>query len=110
MLGITLLEITHPADKLFTGNFFVVGQEVALGGLPGVVDQDVGVCSHTRNSTDHITIIVLAPVPSPVSQLLRKYRLLVQNIKLLRRRILLQQFAGHLLLGSENDTIVGEDS
>lgn len=57
VLGVTLLEITHATDELFAGDFFVVGEKVALGSLAGVVDEDVGICSHTGDGTDHVTIM-----------------------------------------------------
>lgn len=55
MLGITLLQITQSTHKLFTWDVFVVGEEVALGVLPGVIDQDVGISVHTSYSADHVT-------------------------------------------------------
>lgn len=55
VLGISLLQITQPADKLFTWNVFVVREEVALGVLAGIVDENVGIGVHTRNGADHVT-------------------------------------------------------
>jgi hypothetical protein len=55
MLGISLLQIAQSADKLFTGNIFVVRKEIALGVLTSVVDQDVGICVHTGNGANHVT-------------------------------------------------------
>lgn len=36
-MGVALLEVAEAADELFAGDFFVVGEEVALGGLAGYV-------------------------------------------------------------------------
>jgi len=56
MLGVTLLQITESADELFAGDVFVVGEEVSLSGLSGVVDKDVGIGGHSSNSADHVTV------------------------------------------------------
>lgn len=55
VLGISLLQITQSADKLFTWNVFVVREEVALGVLASIVDQDVGIGVHSCNGADHVT-------------------------------------------------------
>lgn len=55
VLGISLLQITQSADKLFTWNVFVVRKEVALGVLASIVDQNVGIGVHARNGADHVT-------------------------------------------------------
>lgn len=55
VLGISLLQITQSTDKLFAWNVFVVREEVALGVLASIVDQNVGIGVHTRNSADHVT-------------------------------------------------------
>lgn len=55
VLGISLLQITKPADKLFTWNVFVVREEVALGVLASIVDENVGIGVHTGNGADHVT-------------------------------------------------------
>lgn len=55
VLGISLLQITQSTDKLFTWNVFVVREEVALGVLASIVDQNVGIGVHTRNGADHVT-------------------------------------------------------
>lgn len=57
MLGVALLQIAETADELFARDFFAVGNEVALGGLSGVVNEDVRISGHTSNSTDHVTAI-----------------------------------------------------
>lgn len=55
VLGISLLQITQSAHKLFAGDVFVVGKEITLGILTGVVDQDVGVCVHACHCANHVT-------------------------------------------------------
>jgi hypothetical protein len=40
--------------KLLARNVGVVGEEVLLGGLAGVVDEDVGVSGHTSHCGDHV--------------------------------------------------------
>lgn len=55
VLGISLLQITQSTDKLFTWNVFIVREEVALGVLASIVDQNVGIGVHTRNGADHVT-------------------------------------------------------
>jgi hypothetical protein len=60
VLRVSLLEIAQAAHKLLAGNIFVVGEEVALGGLAGVVDEDVGIGRHTSNGADHVADMALA--------------------------------------------------
>lgn len=94
VLGITLLEIAHSTNELLAGDFFVVRKEVALSRLPGVVDKDVGICSHTSNGTDHVatpegvSISATTFYFQPPST--QERGILVQNIKLLRRCVLFQ--------------------
>lgn len=54
VLGVPLLQIAYPADQLFTRDVLIVGQQVSLGSLAGVIDEDVGVGGHARNRTDHV--------------------------------------------------------
>lgn len=54
VLRITLLEITQTSYQLFTGYVFVVGKEISLGGLAGVVDKDVRIGSHACYSAYHV--------------------------------------------------------
>lgn len=63
VLGIPLLQVTQPAHKLLAGNVFVVGEEVALGVLTSVVDQDVGIGVHASHCADHVTVINELAVP-----------------------------------------------
>ena len=58
-MRIPLFQVAQAADELFAGDLFVVGEEVALGGLAGVVDEDVGVGSHTSDGADHITVKII---------------------------------------------------
>ena len=67
MLRISLLEITQTSYQLFTGYIFVVGEKVSLGGLAGVVDEDVGIGGHACDSTYHVTVTrisVFEPIKS----------------------------------------------
>ena len=72
VLGVALLEVTEATDELFTGDFFVVGEEVALSGLTGVVDEDVGVGGHASDGADHVAVMISFSVllPSYLSQFL----------------------------------------
>ena len=56
MLGIPLLKVAEALDEHLAGNVFVVGCQVTLGGLSGVVDKDVGIGSHTCNGADHVAV------------------------------------------------------
>jgi hypothetical protein len=60
VLRVSLLEIAQAAHELLAGNVFVVGEEVALGGLAGVVDEDVGIGRHASDGADHVAILTLA--------------------------------------------------
>lgn len=66
VLGITLLQVTQSAHKLLARNVFVVGEEVALGILTCVVDEDVGIGVHTSDGADHVTVIDISSVPQEV--------------------------------------------
>lgn len=57
VLGIPLLQITQSAHKLLAGNVFVVSEEVALGVLTSVIDQDVSIGVHASHCADHVTVI-----------------------------------------------------
>lgn len=89
MLRVTLLQITQPTHELFAGDVLVVGQQVALGGLAGVVDEDVGVGGHARHGADHVV---------------------VEDVELLGRRVLLEELGGDFALGGEDDAVLGEDT
>lgn len=56
MLCVSLLQIAKAADQLFAWDVLIVGEEVTLGGLAGVVDEDVGVGVHTCDGADHVAI------------------------------------------------------
>ncbi len=47
---------------MFAGNVFVVGEQVSLSGLSGVVDEDVGIGSHTCYGADHVAAIKSASI------------------------------------------------
>lgn len=57
MLRVPLLEIAQAAHELLARNVGVVGQEVSLSGLTGVVDEDVGVGCETGDCADHVAVI-----------------------------------------------------
>lgn len=54
VLRVSLLEIAETAHELFARDVGVVSQEISLGGLSGVVDQDVGVGGHACYCADHV--------------------------------------------------------
>lgn len=54
VLGVALLEVAQTSHQLLAGDLLVVGQEVALCGLAGVVDEDVGVGGHACYCADHV--------------------------------------------------------
>jgi len=54
VLGVALLEIAEPPHELFTGDVFVVREKVALGNLPCVCDEDVGIGCHSGDGADHV--------------------------------------------------------
>lgn len=56
VLCVSLLKVAKSSHKLLAGNVFVVGKEVSLGGLAGVVDEDVGIGRHASDSTDHVAM------------------------------------------------------
>lgn len=56
VLCVALLQVAQPPDQLLAGNVLVVGQEVALGGLAGIVDEDIGVGVHSCYSADHVAM------------------------------------------------------
>ena len=58
VLSVALFEVAEAADELFAGDFGGVGEEVALGGLAGVVDEDVGVGRHAGDGADHVAVHV----------------------------------------------------
>lgn len=94
MLSVALLQVTESAYELFAGDVFVVGEEVSLSGLSGIVDKDVGIGGHSSNSADHVTEQMIY-----ISQeILNKGALawgggcaLVQDVELLSGSVLLQQ-------------------
>ena len=87
VLRVALLEVAQAADELLAGDVFVVGQEVTLGGLTGVVDEDVGVGRHPCYGTDHIAGDLL--VVGWRGGLRRVRNALVENVQLLGRCVLL---------------------
>lgn len=75
-----------------------------MGGLSGVVDEDVGVSGHPSDGSDHVAMYIVNPTPS---QPLFYVHSLVQNVQLLCARVLLQQFARDFPLRCEDDAIGG---
>lgn len=55
ILGVSLFEIAQALSKEFDGDGFIVGEEVALGGLSGVVDQRVGIGGQASDTTENIS-------------------------------------------------------
>lgn len=51
VLGVSLFEITEALGKKLDGDGFIVGEEVALRGLSGVVDQRVGIGGQACDAT-----------------------------------------------------------
>ena len=105
MLRVALLQIAEAAHELLTGNVGVVGEEVLLGGLTGVVDKDVGVSGHTCYGGDHVATKVIS-LTAYVDRLDCSIHLLVQDVELLGAGVLLQEFACDFALCCENDAIV----
>ncbi len=89
MLRVALLQVTQAAHELLAGDVFVVGEEVLLGGLASVVDEDVGVGGHACDGTDHVV---------------------VEDVDLLGGGVLVQQLGGHLALGGQDDAVGGQDA
>lgn len=56
VLCVSLLEVAESADELLARNVFVICEEIALGGLAGVVDEDVGVGGHSCYGADHVAV------------------------------------------------------
>lgn len=54
VLCVSLFQIAETANQLLAGDVLVVGQKVTLGGLAGVVDEDVGVGIHACDGADHV--------------------------------------------------------
>lgn len=57
VLGVSLLQIAQAANELLAGDLFIVGQEVALSRLTGVVYEDVRICGHSGDRTYHVAVI-----------------------------------------------------
>jgi len=124
MLGISLLEITETFNEHLTRNVFIVGRQIALGGLPSEVDEDIGVCSHTCYGADHVADALLAlcthdaqlphPTPKeapkskphPARDLVSGCHSLIQNVQFLRTCILLQQLTRDLPLRRKYNPIL----
>lgn len=62
VLRVSLLQVAQSSNELLAGNVFVVGEKVSLGGLSGVVDENVGIGRHAGNGADHVTVKGLAGV------------------------------------------------
>ena len=110
VLCVALLEIAQTAHELLAGDVFVVGPEILLGGLAGVVDEDVGIGRHAGNGANHVAAIINQPIfsPSQSSPLPWKKRdVLVEDVELLGRCVLLEELRGNLALGGEDDAILG---
>ena len=54
VLRVALLQVAQPAHQLLARNLVVVGEQVALRGLAGEVDEDVGVGGHAGDGADHV--------------------------------------------------------
>lgn len=118
MLCVALLQITKTAYQLLAGDILVVGKQIALGGLSGVVDEDVGIGGHTCDGADHVAkesgesqyfYLLYRPNNRKRKQVARD-NALVKDIELLGRGVLLQQLRRHLALSGQDDAILGEDS
>ena len=57
MLGVALFQVAQAPHELLTGDLFVVCQKVALSGLAGVVNEDVGIGGHAGDGADHVTVV-----------------------------------------------------
>lgn len=60
MLSVALFQIAQATDELLAGDIFIVGEEVALCSLAGVVYEDVGVGGHACYCADHVALKALA--------------------------------------------------
>lgn len=100
MLCVALLQIAQTTDQLFAWNVFVVGKEIALGGLSSVVDENVGVGGHASDGTDHVAGII-----SKTEQRAEGKSVLIENVQLLSGGVLLQQLTCDLSLGGQDDAI-----
>ena len=60
MLRVTLLQIAKTADELLARDVFVVGKEVSLRSLTGVVDEDVCIGRHSCDGADHVAIFIVS--------------------------------------------------
>lgn len=56
VLCVSLLQVAESADELLARNVFVICEEIALGGLAGVVDEDVGVGCHSCYGANHVAV------------------------------------------------------
>jgi len=63
---------------LLAGDVFVVGKEVTLSGLAGVVDEDVCIGGHTCYGADHVAEACQLNYTEPIEG-----NLLVQDVELL---------------------------
>lgn len=55
VLGVALLEVAQALHELLDGDVLVVGDQVALGSLPRVVDERVCVCREARDACDDVS-------------------------------------------------------
>ena len=88
-LGVGLLDVTKPADKLLARDALAVGIFVSLSDQPQLVGQKVGVGGNPGHRADHVV---------------------VQFVDLLRVEDLVQQLIRVPPLSRQHDAVVGEDS
>jgi hypothetical protein len=75
MLRVALFEIAKTAHELLAGDVFVVGEQVALGGLAGVIDEDVGVGCHACYGADHVAITISAAIQACIYTLTHSFKM-----------------------------------
>lgn len=56
VLSVSLFQIAKTADELLARDVFIVGEEIALGGLTGVVYEDVSIGGHACYGADHVAV------------------------------------------------------
>ena len=112
MLSVTLLEVAKSTDELFARDVLVVREEVSLGGLASVVDQDVGIRGHTCDGADHVAMeAALVRTKSYRMTEEGKARavtdVLIQDVQFFGRRILLEELRRHFSFRSQDNSILG---
>lgn len=79
-----MLQIAQPSNKLLAWNVFIVGEEIPLGRLTGVIDEDIGIGGHAGHRADHIATRVTKANFHP-----ERLGLLIEDVEFLRRCVLL---------------------